>query len=60
MLKIYVITCLYVIICTTIAHLGRRTLAGFWGMLGLSLMFTPIFTFLAVVIMKPWKNYDAS
>jgi len=52
-IKLYIAISIYVILCLTVARIGRFTLLGYWGILLLSILVTPLLTGIAVVLLKP-------
>lgn len=49
----------YLAICALTAWLLRRSFAGFWGILVLSLIVTPLVVLLASLLLRPEASYSA-
>ena len=43
----------YIAFCFIIAYLGREVFIGFWGVLILSVFFTPLLTAILILIFRP-------
>ena len=55
-IKLYIGITIYTFLCLLTSRLGRKTILGFWGMLFMSILLTPIITGIALSILKPWKE----
>ena len=58
-LKFYLVVCIYVILCLTVARIGKYTVLGFWGVLFVSILITPLLPGIAVFMLKPKEPQKA-
>ena len=47
---------IYFIFCLLVAYVGRNVAVGFWGILVMSILFTPLLIALLSVLLKPKSN----
>jgi len=47
----------YFVFCLLVAYVGRNTSIGFWGILALCILFSPLLVAIVMVVIRPRNRY---